>query len=392
VKSDLRVVLTLTTNGFDPSENIAPGGSPLNTAPKPIHVLVLMVAVATLLAACGSSTKSTAPTTPGATSGSSVSATIYGAGSSFQKTFDEAAIAAFQQADSKITVNYNPVGSGQGKSSLETKTVDFAGTDSLPKPSEVAAYQGGPLLNFPTVAAPITISYHLSGVSNLRLSGDTIAKIFSLKIKTWNDPAIVADNPGAKLPSTSITVAHRTDGSGTTANFTRYLTDVDRTDWTLGSGDTVKWTSLPGATQGGTKNAGVAQLVKSIDGAIGYVDLADATAAGLQTASVKNTSGDFIAPTVSAAAAALAGTTFNADLSYDPINASGATAYPITSPTWIIAYAHQTDHAKGTALKEFLQFIYTQGEGLASTAGYAALPASVVSQAMTQLAKIQIPA
>jgi phosphate transport system substrate-binding protein len=362
----------------------------LKTTPKRARVLIVAVAAATLLAACGSSSKSNS-STPGANS-ASVSATIDGAGSSFQKTFDEAAIAAFQAANSKITVNYNPVGSGQGKSSLETKTVDFAGTDSLPTSSELTAYQGGPVLNFPTVAAPITVSYHLSGVTTLRLSGVTLAKIFSLKITKWNDPAIVADNPGVKLPSTSITVAHRTDGSGTTANFTKYLSDVDPTDWTLGSGDTVRWTSLPGTTQGGTKNAGVAQIVKSTDGAIGYVDLADATSAGLQTASVKNKSGDFVAPTVAGAAAALASTTFNADLSYDPIDASGATAYPITSPTWIIAYAKQTDHAKGTALKDFLQFIYTQGESLASSVGYSSLPASVVADATTQLAKLQIPA
>jgi phosphate transport system substrate-binding protein len=362
----------------------------LKTTLKRARVVVGVVAVATLFAACGSSTKSSS-SPPGANN-ASVSATIDGAGSSFQKTFDEAAIAAFQAANSKITVNYNPVGSGQGKSSLETKTVDFAGTDSLPTAKELTAYQGGAVLNFPTVAAPITISYHLSGVPNLRVSGDTLAKIFSLKIKTWNDPAIAADNPGVKLPSTSITVAHRTDGSGTTSNFTKYLTDVDPTDWTLGSGDTVRWTSLPGTTQGGTKNAGVAQIVKSTDGAIGYVDLADATAAGLQTASVKNKSGDFVAPTVAGATAALASTTFNADLSFDPINASGAAAYPITSPTWIIAYVKQTDHAKGTALKDFLQFIYTQGESLAASVGYASLPASVVADATTQLAKLQIPA
>lgn len=358
---------------------------------KPTRVLVVMVGLATLLAACGSSGTSTSSTAPGASTGS-VSATIDGAGSTFQKNFDEAAIAAFQQANPKITVNYNPVGSGEGKSSLETKTVDFAGTDSLPTAAELPMYQGGTVLNFPTVAAPITVSYHLSGVRNLRLSGDTLAKIFSLKIKTWNDPAIAADNPGVRFPSTSITVAHRTDGSGTTANFTKYLSDVDPTDWTLGSGDTVRWTSLPGTTQGGTKNAGVAQIVKSTDGAIGYVDLADATSAGLQTASIKNKSGNFVAPTVGAAAAALASTTFNADLSYDPINTSGAAVYPITSPTWIIAYAKQTDHAKGTALKDFLQFIYTQGESLASSVGFAALPAAVVSQATAQLAKLQIPA
>ena len=363
----------------------------MNATLKPARAAVVVVALATLLAACGSSSKTTTPGT-GSSSGSSVSATLGGAGSSFQKTFDEAVIAAFQQADSKITVNYNPVGSGQGKSSLQTKTVDFAGTDSLPKPSELSAYQGGAVLNFPTVAAPITVSYNVSGVDKLRLSGVTLAKIFSLKIKTWNDPAIVADNPGVKFPSTAITVAHRSDGSGTTSNFTRYLTDVDPTDWTLGSGDTVKWTSLPGTTQGGTKNAGVAQIVKSTSGAIGYVDLADATGAGLKTASIKNKAGNFVAPTVAGAAAALAGAKFNADLSYDPINASGATAYPITSPTWIIAYTKQKDHAKGTALKEFLQFIYTQGQTLASTVGYAALPASVVSQATSQLDKLQIPA
>ena len=361
----------------------------MNTISKPARALVLAVSLAVLLAACGSSSKTT---TPGTSSGGSVSATLGGAGSSFQKNFDEAVIAAFQQANSKITVNYNPVGSGQGKSSLQTKTVDFAGTDSLPKPSELGAYQGGEVLNFPTVGAPITVSYNLSGVDKLRLSGETLAKIFSLKIKTWDDPAIAADNPGVKLPSTGITVAHRSDGSGTTSNFTRFLTDVDPTDWTLGSGDTVKWTSLPGTTQGGTKNAGVAQIVKNTAGAIGYVDLADATGAGLSAASIKNKSGNFVAPTVESAAAALAGAKFNADLSYDPINASGASAYAITSPTWIIAYAKQTDHAKGTALKELLQFIYTQGETLAPTVGYASLPAAAVTQATSQLDKLQIPA
>jgi phosphate transport system substrate-binding protein len=365
----------------------------VNTALKPTRVLVFMVGVATLLAACGSSSKSdSSSTTSGGGGGSSVSATINGAGSSFQKAFNEAAIAGFQQANSKITVNYNPVGSGQGKSDLQTKTVDFAGTDSLPKASDLSSYQGGTVLNFPTVAAPITVSYNLSGVDKLQLSGTTLAKIFSLKIKTWNDAAIAADNPGVKLPSTAIVVAHRTDGSGTTANFTRFLTAVDPTDWTLGSGDTVKWTSLPGTTQGGTKNAGVAQIVKTTAGAVGYVDLADATAAGLHYASIKNKAGNFVAPTVDGAKAALAGTTVNADLSYDPINAAGADAYPITSPTWIIAYAKQTDHNKGTALKEFLQYIYDQGEALAPSVGYAPLPASVVSQATAQLSKFQIPA
>jgi len=348
------------------------------------RVLVAVVGLAVLLAACGSSSKS------GSSGGSSV--TLNGAGSSFQKAFDEAAIAAFASSNSKVTVTYNPVGSGQGKSTLQTKNSDFAGTDSLPKPGDLASYQGGALLYFPTVAAPITVSYNLSGVSKLRLSGDTLAKIFSLKIKKWDDAAIKADNPGVTLPSTAITVARRSDGSGTTSNFTKFLTAVDPTDWTLGSGDTVQWTSLPGTTRGGTKNAGVAQIVKTTDGAIGYVDLADAKASGLSTASIKNKSGSFVEPTVEGAAAAVASSGVKDDLSYDPINASGATAYPITSPTWIIAYEKQTSHNTGTALKDFLTFIYAQEATLAPKAGFAALPSAIVTKATAQLTKLQIPA
>jgi phosphate transport system substrate-binding protein len=316
---------------------------------------------------------------------------LSGAGSSFQKTFNEAVISAFQDANKGVTVNYNPIGSGSGKSALQTKTVDFAGTDSLPAQSDLSSYQGGALLTFPTVAAPITVSYNLSSVKTLKLSGPTLAKIFGLKIKKWNDAAIAADNPGVTLPSTSITVVHRSDSSGTTTNFTKFLTDVDSTDWTLGSGDTVDWTKL-GSTQGGEKNSGVAQIVKQTDGAVGYVDLADATAAGLQYASIKNKAGNFVAPTVAGAQAAVANATFNADLSYDPVNASGATAYPITSPTFIIAYEKQTSHDKGEILKAFLQYIYGNGQTIAPTVGYAPLPANAVQKAVAQLSKFQIPA
>jgi phosphate transport system substrate-binding protein len=355
------------------------------------RALVVIVGLATVLAACGSSSKSSTTGTTTAGGGGSVSATVNGAGSSFQKTFNEAAINGFHGQNSKITVTYNPIGSGSGKSALETKTVDFAGTDSLPKAADLSSYQGGAVLNFPTVAAPITVSYNLSSVKKLQLSGPTLAKIFALKIKKWNDAAIAADNPGVTLPSTAITVVHRSDSSGTTHNFTEFLAAADSSAWTLGSGDTVDWTSL-GTTQGGEKNSGVAQIVKSTDGAVGYVDLADATAAGLQYASIKNKAGNFIVPTVASAAAAVGSTPVKADLSYDPVNASGAQAYPITSPTWIIAYEKQTSHGVGTGLKEFLQYIYGPGQTLAPTVGYAALPASTVQKAVAQLGKFQIPA
>ena len=241
------------------------------------------------------------------------------------------------------------------------------------------------------MAAPITVSYNLKSVPKLQLSGTTFAKIFALKIKTWNDAAIAADNPGVTLPSTAITVAHRADSSARRATSRSSSPTSTRPCGRSAAGTPSNWASL-GTTQAGNKNTGVAQIVKSTDGAIGYVDLADAMAANLQTASIKNKSGAFVPPTLDGAAAAVAGATVAPDLSYDPINAPGATAYPITSPTWIIAYAKQTSHDKGTVLKAFLQYIYGPGQTLAPTVGYAALPPAVVQQGVAQLSKLQIPA
>jgi len=356
----------------------------LHAVVKP-RVLVLTVALATLLAACGSSSKS--GSSGSGSSGASV--TLNGSGSTFQANFDAAVITAFKSADSNITINYQGVGSGQGKTDLQSKTTDFAGTDSLPKPADLPSYQGGKVLYFPTVAAPITVSYNVSGVTGLKLSDKTLAKIFATKVTKWDDSAIAADNPGVKLPSTSITVVHRADGSGTTHNFTEFLNTVDPTDWTLGSGDTVDW---PSSTQAGTGNPGVAQDVQQTSGAIGYVDLADATKAKLSFASIQNKSGNFVAPTLAGASAAVAGSTFNADLSYDPINAAGAATYPITSPTWIIAYETQPSHDKGTALQSYLNFIYGEGQSVAKSAGYSALPAAWLTQVKNQVKKLKIPA
>jgi ABC-type phosphate transport system substrate-binding protein len=175
--------------------------------------------------------------------GGSTNATLNGSGSTFQKTFDQVAIQGFQQKNSGVTVNYAGGGTGKGKTDLQTKTVDFAGIDSLVATADLPKYQGGAILYFPTVSAPITVSYNVSGVSNLQLSPSTLAKIFSGKITSWDDPAIKADNPGASLPSTAITVVHRADASGTTSNFTKYLVSAGGSDWTLGSGDTVSWPS-----------------------------------------------------------------------------------------------------------------------------------------------------
>ena len=266
------------------------------------------------------------------------SATLNGDGSTFQLGFNQVVIGAFKPVQKAVTINYQGNGSGTGRTDFVNGVVQFAGTDAPYKATDPQPPQ--PFLYFPTVVAPITVSYNLSGVSSLRLSADTIAKIFQGQITTWDDSAIKTDNPKAKLPSTKITVVHRSDSSGTTANFTNFLTKAAVGTWTLGTGSTVSW---PTGTQGATGNSGVASLVKSTDGAVGYVDFSDANASSLTFASVKNSSGKFIKPNLVSASTAASGATVNANLTYDPINASGAASYPITSPTWILVYTTQTD-------------------------------------------------
>ncbi|MGZ4691594.1 MAG: phosphate ABC transporter substrate-binding protein PstS [Acidimicrobiia bacterium] len=350
-------------------------------------LVALVLAFGLLAAACGSDSKkgggggTTSSTKPAP---KLAAATLNGSGSTFQQAFDEAVIQQFKTLQPAVTVTYAGGGSGQGQTDLAAGTKQWAGTDSLVKPEDMSKFQG-PFLYFPTVAAPITVSYNLSGVKDLKLSADTIAGIFSGKITKWDDAAIKAENPSASLPSTAITVAHRADPSGTTANFTKYLVAAAPTAWTLGTDKTVNW---PSGQQAGNANSGVAQIVHDTNGAIGYVDYSDAKAAQLVFASVKNASGKFVAPSLESATAALAGATVAADLTYNPLNAPGATAYPITSPTFIMVYQKQSDPAVAAALKGFLGYMLGDGQQLASQVDFAGLPDSILTKAKAQIAKI----
>jgi phosphate transport system substrate-binding protein len=320
-----------------------------------------------------------------ATKGSKLSGTLNGSGSTFQQAFDQQAIAEFTKSNSGVTINYGGGGSGKGRTDFTDEVVDFAGTDGLFKATDPAP-KGGAYDYIPTVVAPITVAYNLSSVSKLQLSGPTIAGIFERKITKWDAPEIQKDNPKAKLPSTSITVAHRSDSSGTTQNFTSFLVKAAPGVWTLGTGSTVSW---PSDTQAGNGNPGVATIVKNTDGAIGYVDFSDARAAGLKFASIKNSAGKFVAPSLKAASAAAKTATINPDLTYDPIYAAGAAAYPITSPTWVLAYKTQSDKTKGAALKAFLTFLLTKGQKIAPSVDFAALPPGLAKKALTAVNQIQ---
>ena len=353
-----------------------------------IRLAIPAVIVATVAAACGSSSKSpTATTGAGAstTAAANVSGTLNGSGSTFQAAYNQVAIQNFQQKNSGATINYQGKGSGAGQTDLANQVVQFAGSDVPVPAASLSSFKGGSILYFPTVLGPITVSYNLSGVKTLKLSAPTIAKIFSLKITNWNDPAIAADG-NSGLPNLPITVVHRSDSSGTTANFTAFLVKADATDWTLGTGKTINWA---GNTVAGNGNSGVASAIKGKSGAIGYVDYSDAKAAGLVWAQVKNEAGSYVDATLAGASAAAAAATVNANLTYDPIWAPGADSYPITSPTYIITYAKYGSSGTVALLQAFINYILSSdGQKLAGTVDFAALPSSLAQKAAAQVSQI----
>ncbi len=345
-----------------------------------VAVLAMFGAVAS---ACGGSSSSSDNDSKSTYDYASLSGTLNGSGATFPKAFYEDAIAGFAGVAKGVTVNYNGVGSGQGKKDLAAGTADWAGTDSLVADADKATFKG-PFLYFPTVAAPITVSYNLSGVSKLNLSPATVAKIFVGTITTWNDPAIAAENAGITLPNTAITVAVRSDGSGTTSNFSKFLAAAAPEAFTLTAGDTVAWPK----SQSAKGNAGVAQLVKSTNGSIGYVDFSDAKATGLSFASIGNKDGKFVQPTLEGASAALAGATIKDDLTYSALNAPGADAYPITAGTYIIVYTTISDAAKASAIRGWLNYVLTDGQTLAPDVDFAPLPTALRDRAIAQIASI----
>ncbi|HZL17450.1 MAG TPA: phosphate ABC transporter substrate-binding protein PstS [Polyangia bacterium] len=328
--------------------------------------------------------KKTGETSP---SPSVASITLNGSGSTLSKPYQEAAIEQFKKTHSGITINYGGGGSGKGRQDLADMVVEFAGSDSPFKDADAAKAKGGPILYVPILLAPIAVIYNLDGAAKLQLSAPTIAKIFQREITKWNDKAIAADNPGLKLPATEIVVAHRADGSGTTQNFTEYLNGAAQGVWKLKSGSTVEWAS---DTQAGQGNSGVAQIVKSTKGAIGYADLSDAKASGLKYASIENQAGKYVEATTAGASAAGDGIEVGDNLLFSALNAKGDQAYPLTAQTWVIVYATQPDRAKGEALKAYLTFLVKDGQGLLGDIDYAPLPKGLQDKALEQVDNLKL--
>ena len=343
----------------------------------------LAAAMASFVAACSSSGGN--GTSGSGSSSSALSGTLNASGSTFQLPFQQAAIQAYKSVQPGMTVNYGGGGSGKGRADLASGVVQFAGSDSPIPSDEIANFKGKTVLYFPVFLGPITMSYNLSGVSNLKLTPKVIAEIFQAKIKTWNDPAIKAINPGVNLPSTPITIAVRSDSSGTTQNFSLFLMTAAPSAWTLGSSSTINW---PSSAHAGNGNGGVAQVIKSTPGAIGYVDYADAKASGLTYASVQNSSGSYVAPSPTSASAAGTTVALKPDLTFAAVWSSDPSAYPITYQSWDLVYEKQSSANTAKLLKAYIGYLIGDGQKLLTTLGYAPLPANIDSKAKAQLSKI----
>jgi phosphate transport system substrate-binding protein len=315
-----------------------------------------------------------------------VTGSISGAGSTFQTNFQQGAISAFKSVDPGITVAYNPVGSGTGRTDLYGNTVLYAGSDS-PIPSKEAkdVPAGKTVLYFPVQIGPIAIAYNLSGVTGLKLDATVLAGIFSGKITTWNDPAIKALNPSASLPSSSINLEVRSDSSGTTANFSQYLVDAAGSAWTLGTSSIVSFPKSAHANDGGSA---MAAAVKATSDSIGYVDFSTATASGLTAASIKNSAGDYVAPSSASAAAAATHVTPKSDLTFLTVDEPGATSYPITYQSWDLVYAKQPNANDAALLQAYLGYLLGAGQQLLTPLNLAPLPASIDAAAKAQLSQI----
>ncbi len=302
----------------------------------------------------------------------------------YSKWFDE-----YHKLHPNIQINYQSIGSGGGIAQLTAKTVDFGASDGPMNDDQLKA-AGFKILHFPTVMGADVPTYNVPGVAtDLKFTPEVLAGIFLEKITKWNDPAIVAANPGVKLPGDDIIVVHRSDGSGTTYIWTDYLSKVSD-DWKnkIGKGTSVNW---PSDELGGKGNEGVTGTIKQTPGAIGYVELIYAIQNNLSYGLVKNAAGVFVKANLAGVSAAAAGAANSMpdDFRVSITNAPGKDSYPISSFTWLLVPAQIQDAAKRDAIKGFLTWMLTSGQGYCEGLGYAKLPAAVVAKEQKAIALVQ---
>ncbi|HUF64703.1 MAG TPA: phosphate ABC transporter substrate-binding protein PstS [Gemmatimonadaceae bacterium] len=350
----------------------------------PLHasrIALLLLAAATL--ACGRGDSDS----PGRSTG----VALTGAGATFPYPLYSRWFSDYAN-ETGVRINYQSIGSGGGIRQISEGTVDFGASDGPMTDEEMSRARGGRILHLPTVAGAVVVTYNLPGVSQtLNLDGQTVANIFLGNVRRWNAPQISAMNPGVALPDREIIVVHRSDGSGTTYVFTDYLTAVSPV-WAAGPGRG-KEVSWP-VGLGGKGNEGVAGQVKQTPGAVGYVELAYASQNRLPAASIRNSSGNFIQPTLESITAAISAAAetlpTNTDYRISIVDPPGAHAYPVSSLTWLLVYEQQPDSTKGRRLVDFLRWALTEGEERAAALDYAPLPESMRRQLLQRLDSLKL--
>jgi phosphate transport system substrate-binding protein len=358
---------------------------------RQIIVSASVLALTVGLAACGGQqsadtnkqesqgkTQNTAATTPGKLElGANV--TLTGAGATFPAPLYQTWFTDLNKKYPSLQVNYQSVGSGAGVEQFIKGTVDFGASDVAMKDDEIQKVpQDKGVIMLPVTAGSIVLAYNLPGeVSNLKLPRAVYTDILLGKIKSWNDPAIAAANPDAKLPNQPITVVHRADGSGTTGVFTKHLSAISP-EWKtkVGDGKSVKWPVGVGAKG----NEGVTAQIQQTQGAIGYVEYGYAKENNLKIAALENKAKQFITPSEESASKTLAAVTLPANLRAFIDDPEGADSYPIVTYTWLLVYKKYPDAAKAKAVEAAVEYALTEGQKASADLGYVPLPANVVTQ------------
>lgn len=313
---------------------------------------------------------------------------LTGAGATFPYPLYSKMFAEYDKACG-VKVNYQSIGSGGGIQQLKEQTVDFGASDGVMDDKQKAEAKGGTVLHIPTVAGAEAVIFNLPGIptSKLKLNPDVLADIYLKKINNWNDNRIKSINPGLNLPDLTIAVVHRSDGSGTTFIFTNYLSKVS-SEWKekVGSATSVNW---PGDV-GGKGNEGVANSVKQIPGAIGYVELAYAKQTKLTWAQMRNKAGKFLDPSIEGAAAAADQKDLPDNMEVVITDSTNPAAYPISGFTWLLVYENQKDQAKADAVANLAMWMVTDGQKYANPLDYAPLKGVAIKKAEALVKKIKV--
>ena len=352
-----------------------------------MKTLTLILVAVALTAACGGG--GSGPVRPPSEASTTETSQINGAGATFPYPIYSKWFSEYNKLHSNVQINYQSIGSGGGIRQLTARTVFFGATDQ-PMTDEMLAKAPGTVLHFPTVLGAVVPIYNVEGLNTqIKFTGPVLADIFLGKITKWNDPAIVKLNAGVSLPSGAITVAHRSDGSGTTFVFADYLSKISP-EWKqkVGANSSLNWP----VGVGGKGNEGVAGLVSQTPGSLGYVELVYALQNKISYGAVQNQSGEFIVPDVTSVTAAAAGAlpTIPKDFRVSITDSPGKGAYPISSFTWILMYEDPQDKNQARVMNDFMKWALNEGQSMAGALGYARLPEQLVGQEIEQLNRIKV--